>query len=46
LSDYFPELYKKKHPKNFKEKALEWYDKLNPSLFNEKLQRFITKISQ
>lgn len=46
LSDYYPELYKNKHPKNFKEKALEWYDKLNPDLFAEKLQRFITKISQ
>lgn len=46
LSDYFPELYKNKHPKNFKEKALEWYNKLNPSLFSEKLQRFATKISQ
>lgn len=46
LSDYFPELYKNKHPKNFKEKALEWYDKLNPELFTEKLQKFVTKISQ
>lgn len=46
LSDYFPELYKNKHPKNFKEKALEWYDKFNPELFKEKLQNFIVKISQ
>ncbi len=46
LSDYFPDLYKNKHPKNFKEKALEWYDKLNPELFTEKLQRFVKKISQ
>lgn len=46
LSDYFPELYKNKHPKNFKEKAFEWYDKLNPELFAEKLQRFVKKISQ
>ena len=41
LSDYFPDLYKNKHPKNFKEKALEWYDKLNPELFTEKLQKFV-----
>lgn len=46
LSDYYPELYKNKHPKNFKEKALEWYDKLNTDLFTEKLKRFIAKISQ
>ena len=46
LSDYFPELYKNKHPKNFKEKALEWYDKFIPELFKEKLQNFIVKISQ
>ncbi|MCW1147658.1 glycosyltransferase family 9 protein [Flavobacterium lacisediminis] len=46
LSDYFPELYKNKHPKNFKEKALEWYDKLNPELFSDKLQQFVKKISQ
>lgn len=46
LSDYYPELYKNKHPKNFKEKALEWYDKLNPELFTKKLQHFIMKISQ
>lgn len=46
LSDYYPDLYKNKHPKNFKEKALEWYDKLNPELFTEKLQRFVIKISQ
>jgi heptosyltransferase-2 len=46
LSDYFPELYKNKHPKNFKEKSLEWYDKLHPSLFLVKLQNFVTKISR
>lgn len=46
LSDYYPELYKNKHPKNFKEKALEWYDKLNPVLFAEKLQQFAAKISR
>jgi len=46
LSDYYPDLYKNKHPKNFKEKALEWYDKLNPELFADKLQQFVKKISQ
>lgn len=46
LYDYYPELYKNKHPKNFKEKALEWYEKLNPNLFSEKLQKFVLKINQ
>ena len=46
LRDYYPELYKNKHPKNFKEKSLEWYDKLNPELFREKLEQFVKRISQ
>lgn len=44
LSDYFPELYQNKHPKNFKDKALEWYEKFQPNLFNEKLISFIGRI--
>ncbi len=46
LSDYYPELYQNKHPKNFKENAFEWYDKLNPSLFSNKLEQFVEKINQ
>jgi heptosyltransferase-2 len=46
LSDYYPGLYKNKHPKKFKEKALEWYDKLDPVLYTDKLQQFVMKISQ
>jgi heptosyltransferase-2 len=46
LSDYYPNLYKNKHPKKFKEKALEWYDKLDPELFSEKLEQFVKNISR
>lgn len=46
LSDYYPEMYQNKHPKNFKKNALEWYDKLNPSLFSYKLQEFVEKINR
>jgi len=45
LADYYPELYQKKHPKNFKEKSLEWYMKLKPRLFEEKLVRFLNKLT-
>ena len=45
LSDYHPELYLGKHPKKFKDKALEWYELLNPSLFKEKLELFIKRIT-
>lgn len=44
LADYYPELYQKKHPKNFKEKSLEWYKKLKPELFEQKLIAFLAKI--
>ena len=44
LNDYYPELYQKKHPKNFKEKSLEWYKKLKPELFEQKLIAFLAKI--
>lgn len=46
LSDYYPDLYQNKHPKNFKDKALEWYEKLQPSLFKDKLIAFITRIKR
>lgn len=42
LEDYFPEIYHTKHPKQFKNKALELYDKLTPNLFLEKLKLFIS----
>jgi heptosyltransferase-2 len=46
LIDFEPDLYHKKHPKNFKDKALEWYLKLKPELFENKLVQFIQKIEQ
>ena len=45
LLDYKPELYNNKHPKNFKEKSLEWYKLLKPNLFKEKLNNFIYRIT-
>jgi heptosyltransferase-2 len=45
LSDYYPELYQNKHPKNFKDKSLEWYAKFDPNLYKEKLISFIDRIS-
>lgn len=45
LNDYYRELYQKKHPKNFKEKSLEWYKKLKPELFEQKLVRFLNKFN-
>lgn len=44
LSDYYPELYQNKHPKNFKDKALDWYEKFQPGLFKEKLIAFIERV--
>lgn len=44
LSDYYPDLYQNKHPKNFKDKALEWYEKFQPGLFKEKLIAFLKRI--
>lgn len=44
LSDYYPDLYQNKHPKNFKNKAMEWYEKFQPSLFKEKLVAFMERI--
>ena len=44
LADFYPELYQKKHPKNFKEKSLEWYKKLKPELFEQKLIAFLIKL--
>lgn len=45
LSDYYPDLYQDKHPKNFKNKAMEWYEKFQPSLFKEKLIAFMERIN-
>jgi heptosyltransferase II len=44
LEDYFPELYNNQHPKKFKDKALDWYQKLKPELFATKLEQFVTRI--
>lgn len=46
LSDYYPELYNNQHPKNFKDKAFEWYEKLKPELFASKLDQFISRITK
>lgn len=46
LSDYFPDLYQNKHPKNFKDKALIWYEKLNPVLFKVKLQSYLNRLEK
>lgn len=46
LSDYYPELYQNKHPKNFKDKALEWYGKLKPELFKVKLQDYLFRLEK
>lgn len=46
LIDFEPRLYQNKHPKNFKNKALDWYLKLKPELFENKLAQFIQKIEQ
>lgn len=45
LVDYYPELYQKKHPKNFKEKSLEWYKKLKPELYEVQLISFLKKLT-
>jgi len=44
LTDYYPELYNFKHPKKYKNQALQWYKKLKPELFTNKLKQFIGKI--
>lgn len=45
LKDYFPNIYGDNHPKNFKDKALELYEKLEPSLYKEALQEFVQRIT-
>lgn len=45
LKDYFPEIYGNNHPKKLKHKALELYEKLEPSLFKEDLQKFVKHIT-
>ena len=44
LKDYFPEIYGNNHPKKFKNKAFELYEKLEPILFKEDLQKFVKHI--
>lgn len=41
LQDFYPEIYAGKHPKEFKEEALELYKKLQLDLFKDKLVSFI-----
>lgn len=45
LSDYYPELYQK-HAKNYKALAFEWYEKLKPELFAEKLKAFVLRVTK
>ena len=45
LSDYEPGLYQK-HAKNYKALAFEWYEKLKPELFAEKLKAFVNRITK
>jgi heptosyltransferase-2 len=46
LSDYYPDLYQNKHPKNFKDKALEWYEKFNPELYKDKLNAYLNRLEK
>lgn len=45
LCDYHPELYQK-HAKNYKALAFEWYEKLKPELFAEKLKAFVLRVTK
>jgi heptosyltransferase-2 len=45
LSDYYQDMYQKKHPKNFKEKSFEWYTQLNPKLYQQKLIDYLTLLN-
>jgi len=45
LSDYYPKLYKE-HAKNYKALSFEWYEKLKPELFAEKLKAFVLRITK
>jgi hypothetical protein len=44
LNDYYPEIYKKDHPKKLKKKTAELYDLLNVSLYSDKLKKFLNYI--
>jgi heptosyltransferase-2 len=44
LNDYHPEVYKGGHPKKLKSKAFELYQKLQPQLYRESLNRFIENV--
>jgi heptosyltransferase-2 len=45
LKDYFPDIYKNKHPKEFKYQSLELYNKFDSNLYKELLQGFVKRIS-
>ena len=44
LQDYFPEIYGDIHPKEFKDKSLELYERLKLSLFQDKLISFVKRL--
>ena len=44
LQDFYPEIYGDNHPKEFKDKAPELYQKLTLELFKDKLLAFIKRI--
>ncbi|GGB86170.1 hypothetical protein GCM10007424_27790 [Flavobacterium suaedae] len=44
LQDYFPEIYGDKHPKEFKDKSLELYQKLTLNLFEKELEKFLLHV--
>lgn len=44
LNDYYPEIYKEKHPKKFKSKALDLYKKLTPDLYRYDLEDFVKNL--
>lgn len=45
LQDYYPEIYGDSHPKEFKEQALELYQKLTLELFKDALLSFVKRIN-
>ncbi|OOV16208.1 glycosyltransferase family 9 protein [Flavobacterium sp. LM4] len=45
LKDFFPDIYENKHPKEFKSKSLELYNKFDSNLYKGSLQEFVKRIS-
>lgn len=44
LQDFYPEIYGDNHPKEFKDKATELYQKLTLELYKDKLLAFVKRI--